>query len=89
MFEDYAKNWIKGGIEVAHKDNLIQPMTVEGIVTRTRGKMTLVIGVKCHWWQEGRDGKKIYQFGSFHTRELVPWEIVMQGHDMVQKFLTR
>ena len=89
MYEEYGRNWIKGGMEVAHKDNLIQPMTVEGIVTRSRGDMKLIVGVKCHWWQDGKDKKKIYQFGTFHTRELIPWEVALKGSGDVKKFLER
>jgi uncharacterized protein YodC (DUF2158 family) len=84
------KNWIKSGAEVAHKGNIIQKMYVEDIIKRSKagGQMVLVIGVKCHWWQEsGRDKKPIYQFGTFHTKELVPWEVAMQGQQAVTKFL--
>lgn len=83
------RNWIKSGAEVAHRDNIIQKMFVEDIVKRSaaNGQMTLVVGVKCHWWQEVSGKKSTYQFGVFHTRELVPWEIAMRGPQEVNKFL--
>jgi len=64
------KNWIKSGAEVAHRDNIIQKMYVEDIIKRSaaNGQMTLVVGVKCHWWQEAAGKKSSYQFGVFHTR---------------------
>lgn len=82
---DEDKKWIKEGIEVAHRDNLNQKMIVEGFKRKHNGEMSILLGVKCHWWEEYKDKtgeeKKRYQFGMFHTKELIPWEVIMGGHE--------
>lgn len=87
---EYDKKWIKEGIEVAHRDNIEQKMVVEDFKRKSRGEMFIILGVKCHWWEEYRDKtgevKKRYQYGTFHTKELVPWEIVMRGHEVLKEW---
>lgn len=82
------KRWIKDGMEVAHKDNIIQKMTVEKMVVITRkGGMSIVAGFKCHWWESVPGKQPKYNYGTFHSRELIPWEVAMKGPTGVQKFL--
>ena len=80
------KNWIKDGMDVAHVDNIFQKMTVEKMVIRRQGEIFMVVGFKCHWWEIVANKPSKYQFGVFHSRELVPWDVALEGSTAVNKF---
>ena len=80
------KNWIKDGLDVAHIDNIFQKMTVEKMVTRRNGEAFIIVGFKCHWWEQIPGKPNKYQFGTFHSRELVPWDTAIEGAKAVEKF---
>jgi len=88
--EKYERNWIKPGIEVVCIDNTDQKMVVEDIIRQERKNGDLVIrriiGVRCQWWVERPNGEKIFKNGLFHTRRLVPYEILGDSRDAVDKF---
>ena len=88
--EIYGKNWIKPGLEVCDIDNREQKMVVVEMVRRSKkgveGRdMSIVIGVKCGWWVESR-GSKFRRSDIFHTRRLLPWDVVLDGEKAVKKF---
>jgi hypothetical protein len=86
----YKKNWIKEGMEVAHKELLSRKMMVVRILRRFRdvhidGKKETkseIIGVECRYKKESD-----LFLEKFHTRELVPYEIAEGGFIEVLKFL--
>ena len=91
--EQYGKNWIIPGMEVADLDCPMQKKRVEGIVRREKvvggRKMTLVVGVKCNWYDTLPNGEKKFNFGTFHTKLLVPWEVALGGSHSISMFLNR
>ena len=85
------------GEEVAHKENLSLKLTVARILFKSiylspsdksndhkidHAPVKKMIGIECHWWN-GNDLRK----AKFHSCELVPWSIVMQGDKNVKAFL--
>jgi uncharacterized protein YodC (DUF2158 family) len=78
----------KQGEEVAHKGNLSQKMWIVDFKRaekkNNKGDVigTMLMGVLCHWWHEN-----ILQSASFHSRELIPWNIVEQGEKAIKDFI--
>ena len=90
MVMDYEKKWIKPGIDVAYIDVPDLKMKVQDFVRRSKvveGKVVgeIIIGVKCFWF----DDKKKYQWGTFHSKQLLPWEVAVGGPVEISKFLNR
>ena len=69
---EYKKNWIKEGIEVAHKDNPSLKMIVAEILRQTKtiryqeedGTMaerqkSFIIGIRCHYWEKDEQGNMV------------------------------
>lgn len=95
--EMYNRKWIKEGAEVAEKDNLGHKMIVSRILKKTKkvasykrnpdgtvkyDNKTVMEGVECYWWEEGKMCKE-----RFHTRRLVPWEVAEKGQKAVIEFI--
>ena len=98
MSGDIVKVKFNEGYDVAYKNNLYQPMTVQEIVYRktevpykekedgsgfeTKPASKLV-GLICTWFD--KDGK--FHKELFHSRVLVPWSIAEQGAMAVHNYL--
>ena len=87
---NYDKKWIKPGIDVAFIDVPDLKMKVQDFVRRSKvhdGKIVgeIIIGVKCFWF----DDKKKYQWGTFHSKQLLPWEVAEAGPSAISEFLNR
>lgn len=91
---EIKKNWIKEGLEVAHKDKLNIKMYVDEIIVQfheqneqqengdiTKVKKSKIKGVKVHWWEGD-----IMRMTRLHTSLLVPWEIAEEGFMSTMKF---
>lgn len=90
----YEKRWIKPGLEVAHIDNPSLMMRVEEIKRQSKpgteeGRSTIIVGVKCNWWDVMPGGGKKYNFGVFHTSLLLPWDVAQAGPVAIKEFLSR
>lgn len=92
------KHRFKEGDVVCHRDNLLQKMYVKGIVKKVKEiwkgeynvdgsrrlvRIELMCGIDCHWWANGG----ILRKERFHSRELVPWEVVEKGEEAVRDWL--
>jgi hypothetical protein len=88
----YKKNWIEEGLDVAHKDNPEQKMTVNRILRQNKQikvqegddwvskTKSFIIGVEVHYWELDKDTEKNkLMIAKFHTRLLIPWEIAMES----------
>ena len=87
-----GKNWIVPGMEVAHIDNPDKRLRAEEIVRRDKRNedgsiFSIVIGVRCTWFDELPGGKKIACRMIYHTKTLVPWEVALNGPTGIQDFL--
>jgi hypothetical protein len=89
----YKKNWIIPGMEVCHIDNPEIKMRAEEIVRREVktevGVITLVIGVRCTWFEALANGSKKARYMVYHTNTLLPWEVSIGGPVEISKFLNR
>lgn len=74
-----TKYWIKDGMAVAHIENLSQKLFVQ----KVHKENSKVLGVEVHWWQD-----KVLQKHMFHTDELLPWDVVLQGPEEVKKWIS-
>jgi hypothetical protein len=74
-----TKYWIKDGMAVAHIENLSQKLFVE----KVHKENNKVLGVEVHWWTE----RKLMTH-TFHTDELLPWEVVLQGPEEVRNWIS-
>lgn len=97
----YKKNWIKKGMEVASVHNIEQMMVVEDLLYIEReidyggeeGKRTVkrFDGIICHWYfyldTDEEEKNKQFKKSKFHSRELVPWEIAVQGEKEINLFM--
>jgi hypothetical protein len=92
-YNKYERNWIIPGMEVAHIDNPDTKMRAEEIVRREVrseiGTSTLVIGVRCTWFDMLSNGKKKARYMIYHTSTLIPWEISIKGPEAISNFLNR
>ncbi len=89
----YGKNWIQPGMEVCHIDNPNLAMRAEEIVRRDRrlpdnNVASLVVGVRCTWWEEHKGEKKM-RYSIFHTSTILPKEVCDNGPECISKFLSR
>jgi len=96
----HKNKWIREGMEVAHYDNLNQKMFVEKFIKEIlkddspakedaiteNGNRVFIRNVKCHWW-ESSNGQRLFKEGFFHTKELVPWEVAVEGYTSAIRFL--
>lgn len=95
-----SKYHFKEGDKVRHKDNAELSMTVARILKENRrvidgykGEEPIyrdkirMIGIECHWW-EIKDDKKILMVYKFHSSELVPEAIAIQGQQEIDRWLT-
>jgi hypothetical protein len=94
---EIKKNWIKEGMEVAHKDNPEVRMYVDEIIIQYQDqkeqdkdgnmqdvKKTRIKGVKVHWWEDGK-----MRMHRLHTSLLVPWEVAAKGYTEILKYLDK
>lgn len=94
---EIKKNWIKEGLEVAHKDKLGVKMYVDEIIIQyneqheqtengdmQKVKKPKIKGVKVHWW-EG-DVMRVHRL---HTNLLVPWEVAEDGFIATLEFFNK
>lgn len=90
--EKWDKNWIKTGMEVCHVDNIEQKMEISHAVRQGRFDVngdslgSRLIGWSCSWFVEGKDGKKYFKKGLFHSNRLLPYEVVVMGKSAIKKF---
>ena len=95
-YDEYKKNWIKEGMEVAHKEVPTLKMVVDRLLRENYSypdpnnpeqkiEKSRIVGVKCRWWKDND-----IRIHNFHTRELVPWDVA-DGANYVEimKFLER
>ena len=100
MEEIKMKEHFKEGDDVAHKNNLIQMMTVKEIIYKNidvpvkakedgsgfeKKSVSKLDGILCYWW----DDKREYHEVKFHSREIVPWRIALQGTIAVHNYLNQ
>ncbi len=93
---EYKKKWIKEGMNVAERDNLSKRMTVERILRKAykyideHGNEQIrkrIEGVLCYWWEtNSKDKNGTIARGTFHTNNLVPWDIAEEGYMAMMKF---
>lgn len=94
----WSRYWIISGIGVVHRNDVTDlnmdrlhlfKMTVDRVVKRSKGegdsRKTYVDGVRCHWL----DNSRKYQTGTFHTNELVPYEVAERGIEEVNRWISR
>ena len=105
VMTEYTKNWIREGMDVAHKDNPGVKFTVVRILRQKYRlkyfdgakdideERTKVIGVECHRWIEDENGIEDIKMYKLHTRVLVPFEIAQEalskGYHIIEKFLKK
>jgi hypothetical protein len=88
----------KDGDEVAHIDNVEKKLRVTTInkheeffktgnldkngseEIKPRSRMD---GITCHWWKDNE-----VQTYTFHSRELVPWDIALKGKEEAEEWLS-
>ena len=80
--------WIKEGLEVVHRDSLNTKMIVDRIIFKSvkvsfeeKKEMKKIVGIRCHWMDEGK-----YMVGEFHTKELIPYAVLIQGEKEIKKW---
>ena len=91
--ERYPKNWIKEGLEVAHYDNPKKKLFVSKIVKEKiliRGELKNRLKcIKCYWHEEINNGEKSMIYSDFFSTHLVPYEVGIEGKELIDKFRNR
>lgn len=99
----WSKYWLKTGMEVVHrdyafKDNQFSIYVDNLIKARVRrwdsikGDMVynqMVVGVKCHYFENSINGKPKYIPCRFNIYELIPKEVIDLGEEITNKWLNR
>jgi hypothetical protein len=91
------------GEEVAHIDNLSQKLFVKRKIWRTVDQSTGEVdtvnggfkkkavkkleGIEVYWWTKSEGGKKEIREYTFHSEQLVPWNVALKGKDESEKWL--
>lgn len=97
-----SKHWIKEGEPVAHITDLSTQMTIKELLykraeifcdekepnaffdtsqNRWIRNKKLLVGVRCRWMVDGH-----FESTDFHSKELVPWSIALEGAAAVDDF---
>jgi len=85
--ESWGKYFLKEGKEVIHVSEIKKEDPIIIIVDKVlrvrvqtkpdpdnKDEPNRIVGVKCHWFKDGD-----YRTGIFHTKELVPLDVFLQG----------
>lgn len=91
------------GEEVAHIDNLTQKLFVKRKIWRTIDQSTGEIdhenggfkkkpvkkleGIEVFWWSIVENKKKEIKEYTFHSEQLVPWNVALKGKEIADKWL--
>jgi hypothetical protein len=94
----WSKYWASQGVKVVHVDMLRiregeslddRVMRIVEVIREKKNKPDdhrhIVKGIICRWFTEGMETKE----ATFHSCELIPYDIAKLGHDVVSKWINR